>query len=75
MSVILTGSIELNGTTRIEVTSDKITATCTVFLKGSSGPLQGAIVISEMTPGVGFGMSSTDPTDIGTILYFDVNDT
>ena len=74
MSIVISGSIVLDGTTRVEVISDKITATCTVFLKGCSGPILGSIVISEMTPGVGFGMSSTNPNDSGVILYFDVND-
>lgn len=70
--VVLTGSIPLQGTSRVEVTSTNVTAGCTVSLKGASGPLKGTIVISEITPGVGFGLSSTSTADMGTIIYFDV---
>jgi len=72
MSVVISGSVELNGTTRVEITSDLVTSTSRVSLKGSSGPLEGTIVISEITPGVGFGLSSTDPADTGVIVYFDI---
>ena len=71
---LISGSISLNGIERVEVISDKITATCRVLLKGASGPLSGSIVISEMTPGIGFGLSSTDPKDVGVIIYFNVID-
>ena len=74
MSVVVSGSIELNGPTRVEITSDLVTASSRVFIKGSSGPIKGTIVISEMSPGVGFGLSSTDPADTGVIVYFDVLD-
>jgi hypothetical protein len=43
-----------------------------VTLKGASGPLKGTIVVSEITPGAGFGLSSTSALDVGVILYFDV---
>jgi hypothetical protein len=72
MSTVLSGSVPLRGTSRVEVTSDKVTATCRVLIKGSSGPVKGSVVISEMTPGVGFGLSSTSALDVGVILYFDV---
>ena len=71
-SVVLSGSVPLQGTSRVEVTSDKVTAACRVLLKGASGPLKGTIVVSEITPGAGFGLSSTSPQDVGVILYFDV---
>lgn len=71
-SVVLSGSVPLQGTSRVEVTSDKVTAACRVTLKGASGPLKGTIVISEMTPGTGFGLSSTSAQDVGVIVYFDV---
>ena len=74
MSVVVSGSIELNGVLRVEITSDLVTATSRVFIKGSSGPIKGTVVISEMSPGVGFGLSSTDPADTGVIVYFDVLD-
>ena len=72
MSTVLSGSVPLRGTSRVEISSDKVTATCRVSLKGASGPLKGTIVVSEITPGVGFGLSSTSPQDVGVILYFDV---
>jgi hypothetical protein len=71
-TVLLSGSVPLQGTSRVEITSDKVTATCRVSLKGASGPLKGTIVVSEITPGTGFGLSSTSALDVGTILYFDV---
>ena len=71
-TVLLSGSVPLQGTSRVEVTSDKLTATCRVTLKGASGPLKGTIVVSEITPGASFGLSSTSALDVGTILYFDV---
>jgi hypothetical protein len=71
MSTVLSGSVPLQGTSRVEITSDKVTATCRVVIKGASGPLKGSIVISEITPGVGFGLSST-AADVGVIIYFDV---
>jgi len=71
-SVVLTGSIPLQGTSRVEVTSENVTAGCRVTLKGASGPLKGTIVISEITPGTGFGLSSTSALDVGVIIYFDV---
>jgi hypothetical protein len=74
MSVLLSGSIELNGTARVEITSELVTRTSRVFLKGTSGPVKGSVVISEMTPGIGFGLSSTAPEDVGVIIYFDVTD-
>jgi hypothetical protein len=69
--MLISGSITLNGITRVEVKSDKITASCRVIIKGASGQLNGTIVISEMRPGVGFGLSSTDPRDT-FVVYFDV---
>jgi hypothetical protein len=72
MSVVLTGSVELNGTNRVEITSDVVKLTSRVFLKGSSGLVKGTIVISEMSPGVGFGLASTSVEDVGVIIYFDV---
>jgi len=74
MSVLLSGSIELNGVNRVEITSELVTVTSRVFLKGTSGPVKGSVVISEMTPGLGFGLSSTAPEDVGVIIYFDLMD-
>lgn len=72
MSTVLSGSVPLRGTSRVEISSDKITTICRVLIKGSSGPVKGSVVISEMTPGVGFGLSSTSVEDVGVIVYFEV---
>jgi hypothetical protein len=72
MSTVLSGSVPLRGTSRVEISSDKITTICRVLIKGSSGPVKGSVVISEMTPGVGFGLSSTSAEDVGVIVYFEV---
>jgi hypothetical protein len=72
MSTVLSGSVPLRGTSRVEISSDKITTTCRVLIKGASGPVKGSVVISEMTPGVGFGLSSTSAEDVGVIVYFEV---
>ena len=72
MSVVLSGSIELNGIMRVEITSELVTLTSRIFIKGSSGPIKGTVVISEMSPSVGFGLSSTSDLDVNVIVYFDV---
>lgn len=72
MSTVLSGSVPLRGTSRVEISSDKVTATCRVLIKGASGPVKGSVVVSEMTPGIGFGLSSTSALDVGVIVYFEV---
>lgn len=72
MSTVLSGSVPLRGTSRVEISSDKVTATCRVLIKGASGPVKGSVVVSEMTPGIGFGLSSTSSEDVGVIVYFEV---
>ena len=72
MSTVLSGSVPMKGKARVEISSDKVTATSRVLIKGASGPVKGSIVISEITPGIGFGLSSTSEEDMGVIVYFDV---
>jgi len=72
MSIVIDGSIELKGTERVAIRSDRITATCRVVVKSCTVQLVGQLVISELTPGVGFGLSSTSPEDVKRIVYFDV---
>jgi hypothetical protein len=69
--IVCQGSIPLNGTARVTVSSDQITTSCRVILKVASGPLEGTIVISEVNMG-GFGFSSTSPKDVGVLVYFEV---
>ena len=72
MSVVIDGSVELRGTERVAIRSDRITATCSVVIKSCTVQLVGQLIISELTPGVGFGLSSTSPEDVKRIVYFDV---
>jgi len=72
MEVLVSGSIALNGTQRAEVTVPAITVNHKVFLKMVSAAMKGVVVVSEITPGEGFGLSSTSPDDVGMIVYFDV---
>lgn len=72
MEVLVSGSIELNGQERMHVTIPAITADHRVFLKMVAAAMKGIVVVSEITPGEGFGLSSTSSDDVGMIVYFDV---
>ena len=72
MSLVIDGSVELKGTERVAIRSDRITLTCRVVVKSCTVQLVGQLIISELTPGVGFGLSSTSPEDVKRIVYFDV---
>jgi hypothetical protein len=72
MEVLVSGSIELNGQQRMNVRVPAITVNHNVFLKMVSSTMKGIVVVSEITPGEGFGLSSSSPDDIGMIVYFDV---
>ena len=74
-TTVLTGSISLNGTNRVGVTAPELTLAAQVVLKGASRAMAGQVVVSEVTPGEGFGLSSTHPSDVGQIVYFDVIET
>lgn len=74
-TTVLTGSISLNGTNRVSVTAPELTLAAQVVLKGASRAMAGQVVVSEVTPGEGFGLSSTHPSDVGQIVYFDVIET
>lgn len=74
-TTILTGSIPLNGTNRVQITAPELTLAAQVVLKGASRAMAGQVVVSEITPGEGFGLSSTHPSDVGQIVYFDVIET
>lgn len=74
-TTLLTGSISLNGTNRVSVTAPELTLAAQVVMKGASGGMAGQVVVSEITPGEGFGISSTDSRDVGQIVYFDVVET
>ena len=72
MEVLVSGSIALNGIERANVSVPAITADHKVFLKMVSGAMKGVVVVSEVTPGEGFGLSSTSSEDVGMLVYFDV---
>jgi len=37
-----------------------------------SAAMKGIVIVSEITPGEGVGLSSTSSDDVGMIVYFDV---
>lgn len=74
-TTLITGSIPLDGTNRVHVSAPELTMAAQVVLKGASGAMEGQVVVSEVTPGEGFGLSSTDARDVGQIVYFDVVET
>jgi hypothetical protein len=74
-TTLITGSIPLNGTNRVQITAPELTLAAQVVLKGASGGMAGQVVVSEVTPGEGFGISSTDSRDVGQIVYFEVVET
>ena len=72
MEILVTGSIALNGTSRCQVSVPAITTDHKVFLKMVSSAMKGIVIVSEITSGEGFGLSSTSPDDVGMLVYFDV---
>lgn len=72
MEILVSGSIELNGTSRCQVAVPEITIAHRVFLKMVSSAMKGSVVVSEITAGEGFGLSSTSSDDVGMLVYFDV---
>jgi hypothetical protein len=75
MSLQVSGGIELNGLMRVNVRVPSIACYHTVVLKGTSSPLKGSIIVTDCIKGVGFGVSSTHPQDVGMTVYFDVVET
>jgi len=72
MFVHISGGVELNGLLRVSISVPSILSTCQLVLKGVSSSLKGTIIVSEIIPGVGIGISSTSPDDIGQTVYFDI---
>lgn len=68
----MTGGIELRGLMSVPVSIPTIHPYHQVVLKGVSQPLDGTIILSEITTSIGFDVSSTHPNDAGKTLYFDV---
>jgi hypothetical protein len=72
MLVLISSGIELNGLMRVTIPCDSIQASSRLVLKGVSAALAGTIIVSDIVPGVGVGLSSTSPTDVGQTVYFDI---
>ena len=66
------GGVELNGVLRAQVTIPTIKPYWQVNLKGMSRPVLGSIIVSDIINQEGFGISSTNPADIGQTIYFDL---
>jgi hypothetical protein len=66
MGLLAEGTAQINGTELVQILVPEITATSQVLFTSSTGNA-GIIVRSEITPGEGFGISSTDPNDQGTV--------
>ena len=72
MLVLVSSGIELNGLMRVSIPCPSILASSRLVLKGVSASLAGTLIVSEIVPGVGIGLSSTSPTDVGQTVYFDI---
>lgn len=72
MLVLVSSGIELNGLMRVSIPVPSIQASSRLVLKGCSAALSGTLIVSEIIPGVGVGLSSTSPSDVGQTVYFDV---
>lgn len=66
MGLLAEGTTQINGTQLVQILVPAITATSQVLFTSSTGNA-GIIVRSEITPGEGFGISSTNPDDQGTV--------
>jgi hypothetical protein len=66
MGLLAEGTAQINGTELVQILVPEIRATSQVLFTSSTGNA-GIIVRSEITPGEGFGISSTDPNDQGTV--------
>ena len=66
MGLLAEGTTQINGTQLVQILVPALTATCQVLFTSWTGNA-GIIVRSEITPGEGFGISSTNPHDQGTV--------
>ena len=66
MGLLAEGTTQVNGTQLVQILVPNITATSQVLFTSSVGNA-GIIVRNEITPGEGFGISSTNPDDRGTV--------
>jgi len=66
MGLLAEGTAQINGTQLVQILVPEITATSQVLFTSSTGNA-GIIVRTEITAGEGFGISSTNPDDQGTV--------
>lgn len=66
MGLLAEGTTQINGTQLVQILVPAITSTSQVLFTSSTGNA-GIIVRTEITPGEGFGISSTNPDDQGTV--------
>jgi hypothetical protein len=66
MGLLAEGTTQINGTQLVQILVPEITATNQILFTSSTGNA-GIIVRTEITPGEGFGISSTNPDDQGTV--------
>jgi hypothetical protein len=66
MGLLAEGTTQINGTQLVQILVPEITATNQILFTNSTGNA-GIIVRTEITPGEGFGISSTNPDDQGTV--------
>jgi hypothetical protein len=66
MRLLAEGTAQINGTQLVQILVPEITATNQILFTSSTGNA-GIIVRTEITPGEGFGISSTNPDDQGTV--------
>lgn len=72
MSIVTSGSIELNGTTPVLVKIPSQKFNSPVHLRGLSREMDGKPDLGQNIPGVGFELKSSSDKDKGIIIYFDV---
>ena len=72
--LVASGSVVLNGRELVQLRVPQIEHNFIRVVRGVSGPLEGTIVFNEITPGSGFGISSTSPKDVGQVLHIQVYD-
>ena len=72
--LIASGSIQLNGINLVQIKVPEIQSEFIRVIRALSSPIEGTIVFNEITPGIGFGISSTSSKDVGQIVYIEVYD-
>ena len=72
--LVASGSVVLNGKNLVQLHVPQIENGFVRVVRGVSRPMEGTIVFNEITPGSGFGISSTSDKDIGQIGHIQVYD-